>query len=161
MDLNRFVARTVHLHRIPVATDRRLRIAAWAGLGGIAVSLVLRWIFAGHVGSAIRPGFFIVGWPLVRWGVHPGGGQLCDALIVSCAISAGVVTVATRGFSRGNRTGQLCTAMVAAVGLVAEVPVAVALLVTTFNAAIWTALGLLGIAAVVLIIWGLLAGLGN
>jgi hypothetical protein len=156
MDLNRFVAATTSLHRVPVATDRRLRLAAWVGLSAISTSLVVRWTLGGLVGTAMRPGFFIIGWPLVRWGIDPGGPVMGECALL-CALLGGMVALATRGFSRGSRAGQLAIAAVA-VELVTALPLALALFISVFDIALWSALGVLCIAVVVLFIWALLSG---
>lgn len=160
--LSELVATAVDHCRLAVPVDRRLRAGALIGLALVVASTVLVGACQRLQLAAHRPGYFLIGWPWLRWmldGAGHGGAVL--AVGVSLAVAGIVAAMASMGFSRAPWWGHVAMFLLVPMGMVASIPLVFAALVTLFNLALWIMIGVLALVAAALAVYAVFSAAGN
>ncbi len=128
--------------------------AAFAGVGGLLALVAMGQHFLVRQPIAETPSFFLFGWPWAEALMR----QLPPfaPLYIGGASTFAVLGAITRGFAIAGRRLQVALGVLASLGAVALLPPLALLLIAAANLVAWVALGVLAVAAGVLLLWGLM-----
>jgi hypothetical protein len=162
MTLDDLISRTTR--RDYVAMHPNVTRFGWIGA---SLSFAAAWVyFTLPAPSGPRPGFFLVGWGLIRGllSTVAGEGLGFRAAIVIAGL-LGIVAVWTGGFRSGPLLFHSAAVGLSALGLISLLPLAAIALVAAANLTIWVAFGVLmaivGALVGALLVWMCFAALMN
>lgn len=161
MDLSSFLDQAVPHEALPAPIDPQLRRAAYVGLGLVTALMVFVTLGQGVSTSGERPGFFLVGHGVVVDTFRFWWNATAVFVLAGVALGAGVgvgVALYTKGFKWAPPPGHWAAFGVAGLGLVASVPMLVALLVCAVNVLAWVLFIVVVFAIIAVAIYGFFAG---
>lgn len=160
--LSELVATAVDHRLLAVPVDRRLRAGALIGLALVVAATVLIGVCQRLQLAAHRPGYFLIGWPWLRWMLEGAGhGDAVLAVGMSVAATGVLAAMASMGFSRAPWWGHVAMFLLVPLGVVASIPMVFAALVTLFNLALWILIGVLAVMAAALALYAVFTAAGN
>jgi hypothetical protein len=146
LSLSGLLGRAARYESLPAPVDRRVRTLAWSSIPLLAAVMTFLAVAPRHLDPGGRhAGFFLLGRDLFA-AVLGAGGRAAVVLPVGGAVLAAAVALAvwTSGFRRARHWQHFAILALGLLGIVAAVPVVVALAIAAINLAIW--LAVLGIA---------------